>query len=83
MSFQVALSGINAASADLGVISNNIANAATLGFKEGRVEFSELLTGGVALAATNQSFGTGTIEFTGNNLDLAISGDGFFTMSDN
>jgi flagellar hook protein FlgE len=82
MSFQIALSGINAASADLGVISNNIANSATLGFKEGRVEFSELLTGGVSIAATNQQFGVGTIDFTGNNLDLAISGDGFFTLSD-
>lgn len=83
MSFQIALSGINAASADLGVISNNIANAATLGFKESRVEFSELITKGVTIASEKQQFSLGTIDFTGNNLDLAISGEGFFTLKDN
>ncbi|MEO0973196.1 MAG: flagellar hook protein FlgE, partial [Pseudomonadota bacterium] len=82
MSFQIALSGINAASADLSVIANNIANSATLGFKESRIEFAELVTQGVSIAATNQQFNLGTIDFTGNNLDLAISGEGFFTLED-
>lgn len=82
MSFQIALSGISAASADLGVISNNIANAATLGFKESRIEFAELITKGVSVAAETQTFSVGTIDSTGNNLDLAISGDGFFTLKD-
>ncbi|MEM9387095.1 MAG: flagellar hook protein FlgE [Pseudomonadota bacterium] len=82
MSFQIALSGINAASSDLSVIANNIANSATLGFKESRLEFSELVTKGVQQAAETQQFGSGTIEFTGNNFDMAISGEGFFTLED-
>ena len=42
MSFRVALSGLNAASAELGVTANNIANVNTTGFKESRAEFAEL-----------------------------------------
>ncbi|MEO0971729.1 MAG: flagellar hook protein FlgE [Pseudomonadota bacterium] len=83
MTFSIALSGIAAASTDLAVISNNIANAGTLGFKESRVEFAELLTQGVAVASQSQLFSQGTIEFTGNELDIAISGDGFFSLNDN
>ncbi len=95
MTFRVALSGLNAASADLGVTANNIANSATTGFKESRAEFSELYavsTQGVASTATGsgvkvsdiaQQFSQGNIDFTDNSLDLAISGNGFFTVSDN
>ncbi len=95
MTFRVALSGLNAASADLGVTANNIANSATTGFKESRTEFSELFavsSQGVASLATgsgvkvsdiSQQFGQGNIDFTDNSLDLAISGSGFFTISDN
>ena len=45
MSFQIALSGLNAASTDLQVTSNNIANAGTIGFKASRAEFSDVFSG--------------------------------------
>ncbi|MEO6185912.1 MAG: flagellar hook protein FlgE [Steroidobacteraceae bacterium] len=95
MTFRIALSGLNAASADLGVTANNIANSATTGFKQSRTEFAELFAvspqGVATLAAGNgvrvsdvaQQFGQGNISFTDNNLDLALSGPGFFTLSDN
>jgi len=94
MTFRLALSGLNAASADLGVTANNIANTSTNGFKRSRAEFSELFAvspqGVASLAAGNgvrvsdiaQQFGQGNIDFTDSNLDLAISGSGFFTVSD-
>ncbi|MEO6078243.1 MAG: flagellar hook protein FlgE [Steroidobacteraceae bacterium] len=94
MTFRVALSGLNAASADLGVTANNIANSNTAGFKESRTEFSELFAvssqgvatlaagSGVRVSDIAQQFGQGNIDFTDNNLDLAISGSGFFTLSD-
>ena len=94
MSFRISLSGMNAATADLNVTSNNIANANTTGFKQGRAEFGDVFAAsssglsrntigaGVKLAAIAQQFGQGNIDFTGRNLDLAISGQGFFTLSD-
>jgi flagellar hook protein FlgE len=94
MSFGIALSGINAAQSDLAVTANNIANSQTTGFKQARSEFAELFavspqgvsrtqTGhGVKLAAVSQQFTQGNIEATSNNLDLAISGQGFFVLSD-
>jgi len=42
MSFRIALSGMNAASSDLNVTSNNIANANTTGFKQSRAEFGDV-----------------------------------------
>ena len=95
MSFTISLSGLNAASDDLSVTANNIANASTNGFKESRSEFAEIfavsadsvarnVTGsGVRLNNIAQQFTQGNIDFTGNNLDLAITGEGFFTLSDN
>jgi flagellar hook protein FlgE len=94
MSFGIALSGINAAQSDLAVTANNVANSQTTGFKQARSEFAELFavspqgvsrtqTGhGVKLAAVAQQFTQGNIEATSNNLDLAISGQGFFVLSD-
>lgn len=94
MPFQIALSGLNAASADLKVTGNNIANASTIGFKESRAEFADVFAnsysglsktaigGGVRLAAVTQQFGQGNIDFTGNNLDLAINGQGFMVFND-
>lgn len=93
MSFRVALSGLNAATADLGATAHNIANVNTNGFKASRAEFAELFpvstygvasnaTGsGVRLARVAQQFDQGALNFTRNSLDLAISGDGFFTVS--
>lgn len=95
MSFNTALSGLKAAAADLGVISNNIANASTNGFKQSRAEFADVyavsssgtssnaIGSGVRLAAVSQQFTQGTISYTDNNLDLAINGDGFFVLEDN
>jgi flagellar hook protein FlgE len=95
MSFGIALSGIHAAQSDLNVTANNIANADTTGFKQSRTEFAELFavssqgvsstqTGnGVKVAAVTQQFSQGNIQATNSSLDLAISGSGFFTLSDN
>ena len=94
MAFNIALSGLNAASKDLEITANNIANTGTTGFKGSRAEFAELynaagrnlsatsIGSGVRLAAVAQQFGAGNVENTGNSLDFAISGDGFFTMRD-
>jgi flagellar hook protein FlgE len=93
MSFDLALSGINAANTDLNVTSNNLANVGTTGFKESRAEFADLFAqtqegvsrtavgNGVQVAAVAQQFGQGNITSTGNNLDLALSGSGFFIVS--
>ena len=90
MSFNIALSGLNAAQKDLDVTSNNIANVNTIGFKESRAEFvdvyaSSLLSGGktkagdgVLTAEVAQQFSQGSIQFTQNSLDLAITGTGFY-----
>jgi flagellar hook protein FlgE len=89
MSFQVALSGLNAASTDLQVTSNNIANANTIGFKSARAEFADVYSGdasgignGVRLTDVRQEFTKGNVEITERQLDLAISGNGFFIVND-
>ena len=89
MSFQVALSGLNAASTDLQVTSNNIANANTIGFKSSRAEFADVFSGeatgigaGVRLTDVRQEFTQGNVEITERQLDLAISGNGFFIVND-
>lgn len=94
MALNTALSGINAAQSDLNVIANNIANANTTGFKGSRAEFADVfaVTGlnlnstatgsGTRLQTVAQQFTQGDIETTGNSLDLAISGNGFFAVDD-
>lgn len=94
MSFNTALSGLRAASQDLSVTGNNIANASTTGFKESRTEFGDVYansilgTGsrtpgsGVLVTQIAQQFGQGNINITNNSLDLAINGSGFFILSD-
>ena len=84
-----ALSGVNAAATGLGVISNNLANAQTVGFKGSRAEFSDLFSGaqkspgnGVKVGAITQNFTQGTIVDTGRDLDTAIDGEGFFILKD-
>ena len=93
MAFNTGLSGLRAASVDLDVTGNNIANASTVGFKSSKVQFGELYASGFLSAGTNpigdgvrvqdvkQSFGQGNISFTDNGLDMAISGDGFFILN--
>ena len=92
MAFTTALSGVNAAQSDLDVISNNIANSSTTGFKTGRAEFGDVyaqsLLGtttptpgqGVKVTGITQQFSQGDMEFTDNALDVAINGDGFFQV---
>ena len=94
MSFQQGLSGLNAASKNLEVIGNNVANASTYGAKAARAEFADVyanaLNGsgasaigiGVNLAAVSQQFTQGNITTTESSLDLAINGAGFFQVSD-
>ena len=93
MSFFTSLSGLRNAQTDLGVISNNIANAETAGFKKSNAQFSDLVaTGsaidprltpgiGAAVSAITQDFGLGSLEQTGRVLDVAINGDGFLTTA--
>lgn len=93
MSFNISLSGLNAASSELSVTSNNIANVGTVGFKESRAEFADIyasstlgnssstIGSGVLLSSVSQQFAQGNLEFTQNSLDLAISGEGFFVLS--
>lgn len=95
MTFAIALSGLNAASTDLEVTSNNIANVSTTGFKESRAEFAEVFAvgtqsvssnasgSGVRVSRISQQFTQGNIDFTNNALDLAIGGEGFFVLTDN
>ncbi|VAW63973.1 Flagellar hook protein FlgE [hydrothermal vent metagenome] len=95
MTFSTSLSGLNAASADLDVTSNNIANVATTGFKGSRAEFADVFSAsalgttsnaigsGVQLAAVSQQFGQGNLNFTENTLDMAVTGEGFFVMRPN
>lgn len=91
MSFNTALSGLRAASSDLEITGNNIANAATAGFKSSRAEFGDVyaaafvsggntIGGGVVLQAAKQQFSQGTINYTQNALDLSVNGQGFFMM---
>ena len=91
MSFYTSLNGLKNAQTDLGVISNNIANAETNGFKKSTVSFADIIAGsaftnpklllgiGATVEAINQNFKQGAIEQTGNALDLVVNGDGFFT----
>jgi len=94
MPFRLALSGLNAASTDLTVTANNVANVATAGFKGSRAEFADLFAtsqqgvsataigNGVRVSNVAQQFTQGNIDFTDNSLDLAISGQGFFILND-
>ena len=95
MSFNTSLSGINAANADLNVTANNIANVNTTGFKASRAEFADMFSttayglsrnaigSGVRLSNVAQQFSQGNPEPTGRNLDVAIDGEGFFTLNAN
>ncbi len=94
MAFRVAISGLKAASGELDVIGNNIANSNTTGFKKSRAEFVDVFAvsgvggsgstpgSGVRLSAIRQQHIQGNIAFTDNNLDMAINGSGFFILDD-
>ncbi|MCT4701561.1 flagellar basal body protein FlgE [Enterobacteriaceae bacterium H20N1] len=87
MSFNIATTGLNAITEQLNSISNNIANSGTVGFKSGRAEFAALYAQGqplgVGVTGVTQSITKGgNIASTGNALDLAIAGNGFFVVRD-
>lgn len=93
MSFFTSLSGLKNAQTDLSVISHNIANAETVGFKKSSAQFADLVASGSAtdprrtagigatVSAITQDFALGPLEQTGRSLDLAIDGDGFFALA--
>jgi len=93
MSFFTSLSGMRNSQTDLAVISNNIANAETTGFKKSNVAFADIVATGAStdprqtpgigssVQSINQDFGLGSLAQTGRGLDVAISGDGFFATS--
>lgn len=95
MSFGIGLSGMKAAKQDLDVVSNNIANANTVGFKSSRTEFSDVYAStvggssstvsgaGVKASAITQSFSQGSLTYTNGTLDMGIAGQGFFVVNDN
>ncbi|MCB1886679.1 MAG: flagellar hook protein FlgE [Rhodocyclaceae bacterium] len=93
MGFQTGLSGLNAASKSLDVISNNVANSGNVGFKFANTQFSDVFAAalngatagvqvgiGTAVGGVNQIFSQGNISPTNNPLDVAINGSGFFRV---
>src|ERR1700759_2707747 len=89
MSFYTSLSGLKGAQSDLSVISNNIANVGSIGFKKSRAEFGDLISAsplqsgnvagqGTRLKSISQQFTQGGFQTSDRALDLAISGQGFF-----
>ena len=92
----IGATGLMASSRQMDVIGNNLANTNTVGFKTGSTLFSAMLsqnlyTGsgnmqvgqGVTTASIPTQFEQGTMETSGNVLDLAIDGNGFFIVKDN
>jgi len=97
-SIYTALTGINNASTAMNVIGDNLANMNTTAFKSGNANFSELLAGlsgtsstgdpismglGSTLSGVDNNWSQGTINSTGNSMDAAINGNGFFVVSTN
>lgn len=90
MGFQQGLSGVGAAAKQLDVIGNNVANSSTVGFKQSRAEFADMFAAsyygvaatqngiGATVQAVAQQMNQGNITITNNQMDLAISGNGFF-----
>jgi flagellar hook protein FlgE len=90
------VSGLNTYGNAMSVIGNNIANVGTAGFKSSRASFADLVSAslgggssanqvglGVFLNDVQTSFAQGSLSNTGNTLDLAIDGTGFFGLRDN
>jgi flagellar hook protein FlgE len=89
-SMNVGLTGLLSHSQAMGTIGDNIANVNTAGFKHSRANFSSMLRGsmlgsnsGSRIENTQQMFGQGDLEITGNVLDMAVGGDGFFIVRGN
>lgn len=92
MSFYTSLTGLNAASKELSVTANNIANSSTTGFKKSNVSFGDIFAQspqqqknsavglGTSVKSIDQQFSQGFLQSSSNALDLAISGEGFFQL---
>jgi flagellar hook protein FlgE len=88
MSLSTELSGVNGAQTDIDTIGNNIANVNTTGFKLSDAQFSAIYGSaipvvpgqGVNTTSLAQAFTEGTITQTGNPLNVAIDGNGFFQV---
>lgn len=95
MSYQTGLSGLNAASTDIDVIGNDIANSNTVGFKGSTAQFADMYANsilaaendqvgiGAQLSTVEQNFSNGTFTKSNLPLDMAINGNGFFQLSNN
>lgn len=90
-----AITGLNTMGQSMSVISNNIANVNTIGFKSGRAEFVDLLSQriasasghsqvgrGVRMGSVNQVFSQGSFKNSSQDTDIAIGGEGFFIVRD-
>jgi len=87
MSFEIALSAVNAINSQLDTISNNIANSGTYGFKSSRANFASMYAGtqpnGTVVSSLTQSVDIGgSVLTTGRGLDAAILGRGYFVSRD-
>lgn len=92
MSFYISLSGLKGAQADLSTISNNVANVNSTAFKKSKAQFGDIFAAapmqttnqvsgqGVRVQGITQQFTQGTLETTDKTLDLAITGEGYFTV---
>ena len=92
MSFYISLSGLKAAQTDLSTIANNVANVNSTGFKKSRANFGDIFSAapmqtttqvsgqGTRTIGIQQQFTQGTVESTDKTLDVAITGEGFFTV---
>ena len=90
-SFLTALSGLSADTTALDVVGDNLANMNTQGFKANNVSFEDAMNdanaslqigGGVGTTGTSRDFTQGNLETTGQPLDAAIQGNGFFVVQD-
>ncbi|OHD08332.1 flagellar hook basal-body protein [Sphingopyxis sp. RIFCSPHIGHO2_12_FULL_65_19] len=92
MSFYTSLSGLKGAQTDMSVISNNIANAGSVGFKRSKAQFGDIFASsptqstkmiagqGTRLNGITQQFTQGSYEASEKTLDLAIVGEGMFIV---
>jgi flagellar hook protein FlgE len=92
MSFYISLSGLKASQVDLATVSNNVANVGSTAFKKSKTIFGDIFAAapmqttnqvagqGVRVQGVTQQFTQGTLETTDKTLDLAIAGEGYFTV---
>jgi flagellar hook protein FlgE len=95
--FSIPLSGLNASDTALATISNNLANLNTTGYKDTNVNFQDMfyqllgsngsgdqlqVGAGTSVGSIATNFSGGSVENTGVNTDVAISGNGFFVVKD-